>query len=103
MSRFRYTPTVEQVAELVRPRLDAIAQHPEYDGGPLTDIADLIVRLADRDRLLEDFLAHFQVGHGTPQNRVSVPGRGVYIDLDGGANTTLYVNETGGIAGWVAK
>jgi hypothetical protein len=43
-------------------------------------------------------------GHGDPNGVVtSVPG-GLYLRLDGGANSTLYVKESGtGNLGWVAK
>jgi len=43
-------------------------------------------------------------GPGSPAERVSCASRCLYIRTDGGTNSTLYVNETGGgTSGWVAK
>lgn len=43
-------------------------------------------------------------GHGSPEGRETAPRGTIYIRLDGGAGTTLYVKETaGGNTGWAAK
>lgn len=43
-------------------------------------------------------------GYGTPENVISAGKGSLYQRLDGGANTTLYVKESGtGATGWVAK
>lgn len=43
-------------------------------------------------------------GTGSPNNVVTAAIGTLYRRLDGGANTTLYVKESGtGSAGWVAK
>lgn len=43
-------------------------------------------------------------GTGTPEGVVIAPVGTLYRRLDGGANTTLYVKESGvGNTGWVAK
>jgi len=43
-------------------------------------------------------------GFGTPESAVSAGIGSLFQRLDGGANTTLYVKETGtGDTGWVAK
>ena len=44
------------------------------------------------------------VGAGSPNTVVSAPVGSLYTRTDGGANTTLYVKESGtGNTGWVAK
>lgn len=60
---------------------------------------------------LSEFLEHVQnkvnywfFGAGSPENVVSAPVGAIYSRLDGGANTTLYVKESGtGNTGWAAK
>jgi hypothetical protein len=43
-------------------------------------------------------------GAGTPEAAVTAPVGSMYLRTDGGANTTLYVKETGtGNTGWAAK
>ena len=44
-------------------------------------------------------------GKGSPINVIPAPVGTLYLRLDGGTSTTLYVKETGGDAksGWVAK
>lgn len=45
-----------------------------------------------------------QAGSGSPAGTVSCTARCLYIRTDGGAGTTLYINETGGgTSGWAAK
>lgn len=44
-------------------------------------------------------------GTGTPVGLIAAPVGTLYLRLDGGTSTTLYVKETGGASasGWVAK
>jgi len=43
-------------------------------------------------------------GYATPESAVTAGIGSLYLRLDGGANTTLYVKESGtGATGWVAK
>ena len=43
-------------------------------------------------------------GNNSPENLVAAPVGTLYRRLDGGANTTLYVKESGtGNTGWTAK
>lgn len=43
-------------------------------------------------------------GYGSPENSISAGVGSIYQRLDGGANTTLYVKESGTAAtGWIAK
>lgn len=43
-------------------------------------------------------------GAGSPAGVVTAPVGSLYLRTDGGANTTLYVKESGtGTSGWVAK
>lgn len=55
-----------------------------------------------------DFTANggviWRCGSGTPEGAVTAPVGSLYTRTDGGANTTLYVKESGtGSTGWVAK
>lgn len=66
-------------------------------------MADLNVAFAG---LTAAFHAGFRVfaGAGTPEGAVAAPVGSIYTRSDGGANTTLYVKESGtGNTGWVAK
>jgi hypothetical protein len=48
--------------------------------------------------------ASILTGIGSPVGRVACAGRCIYLRADGGPNSTLYINETGGgTSGWVAK
>ena len=48
--------------------------------------------------------ARIQTGSGSPAGAVSAPVGSLYLRTDGGANTTLYIKESGtGSLGWVAK
>lgn len=43
-------------------------------------------------------------GAGTPEGAVTAPVGTLYLRTNGGANTTLYIKESGaGNTGWVAK
>lgn len=58
-------------------------------------------------RWLERLATHANLvtsGQGTPEAVVIAPPGRLYLDEDGGANTTLYVKESGtGATGWIAK
>ena len=46
----------------------------------------------------------FKAGNGSPETVVPAAVGALYFRLDGGANTTLYVKESGtGATGWIAK
>ena len=48
--------------------------------------------------------ANIVSGSGSPEGVVTAPVGSLYLRLDGGTSTTLYVKETGtGNTGWVAK
>lgn len=48
--------------------------------------------------------AYIYSGTGSPENVVTASVGSLYLRTDGGANTTLYVKETGtGNTGWSAK
>lgn len=48
--------------------------------------------------------AQIEFGSGSPAGVVSCTARCLYIRTDGGAGSTLYINETGGgTSGWAAK
>lgn len=43
-------------------------------------------------------------GYGTPQGNIAAGVGSTYRRIDGGANTSFYVKESGsGLTGWVAK
>jgi hypothetical protein len=49
-------------------------------------------------------LAYLKIGTGAPEAKVTAPVGTLFLRLDGGANTTLYVKESGiGNTGWVGK
>lgn len=45
------------------------------------------------------------MGYGSPENVVVAKVGSLYLNLDGGANTTLWVKESGSLvsSGWIAK
>lgn len=44
------------------------------------------------------------IGTGSPENKESAKVGSIYLRLDGGTNTTLYVKESGeSTTGWVGK
>lgn len=44
------------------------------------------------------------IGYGTPEAQITAGVGSVYQRRDGGANTSIYIKETGtGATGWVAK
>lgn len=60
---------------------------------------------------VSEFLEHIQnrinlsfVGLGTPEGQITAGVGSIYHRLDGGANTSFYVKESGtGNTGWVGK
>lgn len=49
-------------------------------------------------------LTRIKGGVGTPEGAVTAPVGSLYLRLDGGAGTTLYVKESGtGNTGWIGK
>lgn len=51
-----------------------------------------------------DGVSRVDVGYGTPEGLVARPVGWLYLRLDGAANTTLYVKESGtSREGWAAK
>jgi hypothetical protein len=53
---------------------------------------------------VEAVTSRVRVGTGTPEAVVTAPVGTLFLRTDGGANTTLYVKESGtGNTGWVAK
>ena len=48
--------------------------------------------------------ARFYAGAGSPENVVSASVGSIYARTDGGANTSIYIKESGtGNTGWIAK
>ncbi len=70
----------------------------------ITDSSGLITATNVEAALME-FATAIRSGNGSPLNVVVANIGTLYRRLDGGANTTLYVKESGnGLAtGWVAK
>lgn len=76
----------------------------EHDKGhidrSLEDIYRTLIQLRDAVAGLPDISS----GNGTPEGTVEADVGALFIRLDGGVNTVLYVKESGtGNAGWVAK
>lgn len=70
--------------------------------------ADANVRLhqlwVDAAIVTRDLQDRVRAGAGSPENVVAAPVGVLYLRTDGGANTTLYVKESGtGNTGWIAK
>lgn len=54
--------------------------------------------------LLGPLREQIRYGQGDPETFVTAPVGVLYLRLDGGANTSLYVKESGaGNTGWIAK
>jgi hypothetical protein len=73
---------------------------------PLTHSNDIEHRrqLAQRVNAAVTLSVTVTEGEGSPEGVVSAPVGSLYLRLDGGAGTTLYVKESGtGAAGWAAK
>lgn len=64
----------------------------------------LQVRLADDSAFAGVQSLYIRFGSGSPEGAVTAPVGAIYSRTDGGANTTLYIKESGsGNTGWVAK
>lgn len=64
---------------------------------------DRLTRKATNDNFTAIAAVHFS-GAGTPEGAVVAAIGSIYSRTDGGANTSLYVKESGvGNTGWVAK
>lgn len=51
-----------------------------------------------------EIFSKIRTGTGSPQGNLEAPVGTLYLRSDGGANTTLYIKESGtGVTGWVAK
>lgn len=80
-----------------------------YLGGIATDLRIYAnggesARFKDNGVQLNGTNALITAGSGTPEGSVSAAVGSLYTRTDGGANTTLYVKESGtGNTGWVAK
>ena len=58
----------------------------------------------DTTVLIRQLQDHVRWGTGSPEGVVTAPVGRIYLREDGGANTTLYIKESGtGNTGWVAK
>ena len=67
------------------------------DGKPTEELSEFLEHVEDRINL--SF-----VGTGTPEGNVTAGVGSIYHRLDGGANTSFYVKESGtSNTGWAAK
>lgn len=71
------------------------------DPVPASTEADGLPR---RFQEVERFLSHIYVGSGAPEGVVSAPVASLFLRVDGGSTSVLYVKELGsGSTGWVSK
>ena len=83
-------------------RPTVFAQTPDV-GDPRTQRAVDVLSQAVTD-LQARALPPILTGTGSPENALAAPVGTLYIRSDGGANTTLYVKESGSDkSGWIAK
>lgn len=76
------------------------------DTGDVTvNTGDILIGTADKSiKFSGNSNVIWRVGAGTPEGAVTAPVGSLFTRTDGGANTTLYVKESGaGNTGWVAK
>ena len=64
-------------------------------------VADLDRKRVGRYQLFGYGFPDIACGHGAPTK--DSPVGSLYLNLDGGSGTTLYVKEAAGVAGWVGK
>jgi len=67
---------------------------------------DLIAFRSYTERRLNELqrsLSLIFIVKGDPTGVVDAPVGALALRTDGGAGTVLYINETGGVGGWVAK
>ncbi len=77
--------------------------HAEHDSFNLqSDVASGVVSASRQFRLGPVLITR---GSGTPENQIVAPVGSLYLRINGGAGTTLYVKESGAYTdtGWVAK
>jgi len=75
------------------------------------DRALVIIVDGEASAEMSEFLEHIEdrinlsfVGTGTPESQITANIGSIYHRLDGGANTSFYVKESGtGNTGWAAK
>lgn len=72
------------------------------DAGHVSDHNAIVAAINTLNTALE---GRIKVGTGSPQNTVTASPGVLYLNLSGGANTTLWVKESGTNTntGWVAK
>ena len=64
-------------------------------------LKDWLRRIVSASNAIDD---RVKWGNGTPESAVTAPVGTLYLRLDGGSSTTLYIKESGtGPTGWVAK
>lgn len=75
--------------------------------GPIvvpTDPASQVVFIQQRLTEIREILNFVRIGSATPEGAVTAPIGTLFLRLDGGASTTLYIKESGtGNTGWIAK
>jgi len=55
-------------------------------------------------QVFDDLTRRVKWGAGSPEGAIAAPVGTLYLRTDGGANTTLYIKESGtNSSGWVAK
>ena len=75
--------------------------YPNYDYEVV--FGDVVIGTAGKGLKFDSGLI-WRTGAGTPEGVVTAPVGSLFTRTDGGANTTLYVKESGaGNTGWVAK
>lgn len=76
-----------------------------FGGGSVQTSGDLLFSVANKGlQFTGNGSVIWRTGAGTPEGAVTAPIGSLYTRTDGGANTTLYVKESGtGNTGWVAK
>jgi hypothetical protein len=79
-------------------------RQPVYIDTPVIATVEGLGNTPDHDTGVIGFIPIIR-GTGTPESAVTASRGTIYLRTDGGANTTLYVKETGDATntGWVAK
>lgn len=74
------------------------------DGSVIASSSDLSVATVTTTGVVTIAGVKIVAGTGTPEGVVTAPVGSLYLRLDGGASTTLYVKQSGtGTTGWTAK
>lgn len=84
---------------------DCLVLEPDQGSGRHVEVADGNLKIGTSGKGIEFTDGPFwSVGSGTPEGNVTADVGSLYTRTDGGANTTLYVKESGsGNTGWIAK